>query len=1268
MNCNATTRIVTTCARATCVAGLVVGMVAVAHGQSRTPGQAGSQPGPSQSQVDELTLRQLAAQWAESYAAGHAAAEAWARQTGARLRYEAPDGRIVEIVYLRDGRPVAYGTHNADAGDTVGADELWPGGSSGLGLTGTGVLLHEWDGGGVRTSHQEFAGRVTQQDSPAELSDHSTHVAGTIVAAGLDAWAHGMSPAATLDAYEWNNDEAEMAAAAGAGARVSNHSYGFVCGWDWGPHPTDPTDPDTYAYWWGDLSVSATEDGDFGYYDQTCKRWDTIAYLAPFYLICKSSGNDRNDTHTGGHWVWSGGAWTWSTDARDPDGGATGYDCIPPRGCAKNLLTVGAVDDVPGGYSGPGGVVMSSFSSWGPTDDGRIKPDLVGNGVDLYSASSAADDAYTWKGGTSMSTPNVAGAFGLLIEHYRGTHGGNDMRAATLKGLAIHTADECGPADGPDYMFGWGLLNALAAAEEITRDVAVPGAIQELSIADGATVTYSFEYSGVGPIKATICWTDVPGDPVPLDRLDPPDPMLVNDLDLRVEGPAKAIYRPWVLDPANPAVAATTGDNFRDNVEVVEIPSPAPGTYEVRITHKGQLTGAPQAFSLLVTGQNRPPVAVCISDPLTLEADQDCCVTVGVADVDDGSFDPDGPAGIDTLCITAVDGDPVGCQQTVQLCGTGAHEVTLTITDLAGESDSCTATVQVEDSTPPEITCSAVGGEVDENCEFLVTFNALVTDNCCLRSEDVDVNVALPTANATLSNLQIAILAVSDKVVSVSGSVLVSDLTSCPATVRVRVDAADCAGNVASPCAALADVVDVTPPEITCPPDALFEHGNFFCNEGEVLDWLNSATATDNCDPDVEIVHDAPACGFPPDSVTVVTWTATDDCGNSAQCSATVTIPPLDLGQPGIKGSLLVYPDVEVRWDGAGTLVQDTFLTLSNDVNAEVYIHAYFVSETCTSTDVDFVLTRNEPAYWSAASGLPLGVSPWTVLGAPYADPEGSGDLIARGYIVLWAVNAEGQEIRWNHLFGAATLVDYRAGTAWEYQAWAYPTDCVPHGEQPLDCIAYDASGTCCDALVIPGSIDFDGFHHDMTPDRLLLDFIASGALAWSTGTATVRHDTDLTLLVMEQDLRQDGAGPAITKAQFDIWNDNEVGFSGAQRCVTKWDQVLLSTLGGHFLRGNLQTDLGYARINGVGSIVCPDSADAALIGVSNRILTIDGQRALSGRSLWLRGREAGGLLYDVPQPPEGRSVPAGEAASAADPQPVEATDVVELRETTRGQ
>ena len=151
-----------------------------------------------------------------------------------------------------------------------------------------------------------------------------------------------------------------------------------------------------------------------------------------------AAANDRNDDHSGGHYYWNGSSWTYSTATRDPDGGTDGYDCLPQNGCAKNVLTVGAVNDITGGWTQASDVVMSSFSSWGPTDDGRIKPDIVANGVNVYSCDDDANNDYTYKDGTSMAAPSTTGTLALLQEYYQSLRGGT-MSAASLKGLVMRS-------------------------------------------------------------------------------------------------------------------------------------------------------------------------------------------------------------------------------------------------------------------------------------------------------------------------------------------------------------------------------------------------------------------------------------------------------------------------------------------------------------------------------------------------------------------------------------------------------------------------------------------------------------------------------------------------------------------------------------------------------------------------------------------------------------------------------------------------------------
>ncbi|MCD4820385.1 MAG: S8 family serine peptidase [Candidatus Cloacimonetes bacterium] len=549
---------------------------------------------------NDRKLLELSRELHEKYTKQKEEALKVAKEKGWPVRVDKKGEYLKELMGIeKNGMPIYNITDNINSARTIETDELWSGGGTGLNLSGNGFLIGEWDGGLVRTTHQEFddgvgGSRVTQRDAGA-THWHSTHVGGTLIAEGQNNAAHGMAFEADLDSYDWDDDLAEMAdAVVNDDLILSNHSYGRVRGWNF--------DSDSGVWsWYGDTSINANEDYKFGFYGELAEDWDNLAYNSSEYLIVKSAGNDRDDNHVGWHWAWNGVDWDWTNDPRNPDGN---YDCIGNRGVAKNLLTVGSCLEIPGGYTAPGDVVCSDFSGWGPCDDGRIKPDIVANGDDLYSTDDDNDTDYTWSGGTSMSSPAVAGSCALLQEHYENLNS-SYMLAATLKGLVIQTADEAGPNDGPDYMFGWGLMNSETATDLITYDNTVQnGCIYENNLANGATKEYYFYCDGTEDIKATICWTDPAGTPVAA-ALDPNDQMLVNDLDMRIIKTAGSTYYPWSCDPLNPANAATNaGDNDVDNVEQIFIDNPAAGYYTLQISHKGNI-GTGQDYSLIFSGMDR---------------------------------------------------------------------------------------------------------------------------------------------------------------------------------------------------------------------------------------------------------------------------------------------------------------------------------------------------------------------------------------------------------------------------------------------------------------------------------------------------------------------------------------------------------------------------------------------------------------------------------------------------------------------------------------
>jgi hypothetical protein len=517
-------------------------------------------------------------------------------------------GAGYEFMGIQNGRYKVLITLNRNAAISVGADQVRR--TPPFDVDGGSLIAGIWDQGSVRVSHQEFAtNRVSVRDG-ASAYDHSTHVGGTIAALGIQATAMGMAPALKLDSYDWNSDFGEMTDRAQAdpaetnGIRISNHSYGAICGW--------------YGNsWYGTWNQGFRESDFFGAYDEDAATLDALCYNAPYYLPFQATGNDRDDSapSSGSFFQYfQNGTWQYKTynPATDPlaDGADNGgYDTIITIANAKNCVTVGSVSDaVIGGLRSTNGVVTAGYSGWGPSDDGRIKPDLVANGESLYSPSAAGNSSYTTMSGTSMATPNAAGAAALLLDWVHRIQPNWMPRAATLKALLIHSADDLG-RHGPDYSFGWGLINTRAAAQLIRLQTDLPDSQTILEDTLSVTQTlhiYTFTGNPAAPIKATLVWTDPPGTPT--NGLDIRNPNLVNDLNLKVIGPTGLVALPWTLDPLNPALPAGTGTNRVDNVEQVRLNLPtASGAYHIIVSTDQPLQGGSQAYSLILDGIGLPP-------------------------------------------------------------------------------------------------------------------------------------------------------------------------------------------------------------------------------------------------------------------------------------------------------------------------------------------------------------------------------------------------------------------------------------------------------------------------------------------------------------------------------------------------------------------------------------------------------------------------------------------------------------------------------------
>ena len=507
--------------------------------------------------------------------------------------------------YTTTNTPVVLATDSKTQINSMDVDHLYDGSLPGINATGNGFTAYIWDGGNVRLTHQEFGGRVTQVENGSN-SDHATGVAGVVIGAGVNANGKGMAYEANLKSLNFTtgNTLGEMTTQSNLAVNqdymVSNHSYGSLTGWYQNNSGT--------WYWYGYPHISPTESVLFGFYTSNDATLDDLAYNAPQHSIFKSAGNNRTEGPSGtvDHYAYDeSGSWQLFTGVNRPnDCVATGgYDCLSFAGTiAKNTIIVGAVNALGGDnrYTNPSQVTATWFTSYGPTDDGRIKPDVTAIGSNVYSANNTSDTAYLSWSGTSFSSPAAAGV-GLLLQQVKNQFDGGYLRSDMMKALLINTANEAGSDLGPDYKFGFGLIDAFRAAQTITNVNDDSFMINKV-IANGESYSVEVEAKGTEPIKATIAWLDPAGTPLPNLTLNDRTPKLVNDLDMRIASNGTT-YLPWKLNPENPSAAATRADNIVDNVEQVYIENPVAGqTYTITVNHKGTLTNGSQNFALVVTG------------------------------------------------------------------------------------------------------------------------------------------------------------------------------------------------------------------------------------------------------------------------------------------------------------------------------------------------------------------------------------------------------------------------------------------------------------------------------------------------------------------------------------------------------------------------------------------------------------------------------------------------------------------------------------------
>ena len=587
----------------------------------------------AQNEIQKLALLNSAKYFEIKSRANYTQAILKAKENGWPIRYKSKNNASVNLVGIDAFGQPKYLTTFADPiqAITINTNKVWPGGGLGFNLTGaTDIMTNKlsiWDEGVPRPTHVEFGGKVVEKDNATKIVSHSTHVAGIMFSKGSNQLAKGMAYGIKgAYSYDWFDDESEMAAAAANGLLVSNHSYGNVAGWNFN---------DDSTRWEYNGKWNEKEDFKFGYYDDGAQAMDSIAFNASNYLIVKSAGNSRTSTGPKvGDTYWrrdENGKWYDAGKRPDSLSSNNAYETLPMDVNAKNILTVGAVQGIAAGYSKKEDAIMTSFSSWGPTDDGRIKPDIVTDGQSVYSTTSNNDSSYGYSSGTSMASPGAAASLFLLQELSQQIVPNKFMRSATIKGLAIHTANEAGLFPGPDYKFGWGLLNIGEAATVLSNALTNKNSgssvdlVYENFLEDKASYSVSVIASGNKPLKATLSWTDIKGTIE--TSLNDTTRRLINDLDVKITKDS-ITYFPWKLNPKVPEDPASRAINWVDNVEKVEIDSTLVGTsYTVTVNHKNNLVRGQQAYSLIISGAGG--TAYCTSTATAATGTRMDSVTMG---------------------------------------------------------------------------------------------------------------------------------------------------------------------------------------------------------------------------------------------------------------------------------------------------------------------------------------------------------------------------------------------------------------------------------------------------------------------------------------------------------------------------------------------------------------------------------------------------------------------------------------------------------------
>lgn len=544
---------------------------------------------------------------------------------GAAMR---PEVIWIEPIHLQE-------LHNDIGGGTImGGTTAYARGYDGAGIeiavTDTGL-----DTGDAATIHSDFAGRigdisswpvqninwgsgcipqnVGHDDGAADKdSGHGTHVTGSVAGDGTRSSGQfsGLAPEATINfqaVEQWTDwpvgcpisDRYDLTGIPDDVRLLLNQVYG------WGARVHNNS--------WGDSSAK-------GAYDQQAAYFDEFINDHPDLTVVVSAGNSGTDVVNNLTGV----------------SGADGYvdpDSIGSPATAKNVITIGASDNyrLTGGYSAYTWSAftnsyysftippistdkisddvqeLAAFSSRGPTDDGRIKPDLVAPGTDILSVRSSqasgsgwglypSNSYYMYMGGTSMASPLSAGA-ATVVRDFLMSNGIANPSAALIKATLINsavditgygnTSQEAGQPI-PNMHEGWGRIDVAEATKPLVRRFVN----NTTGLSTTGTATYSYIVNSGSPLKVSLVWSD-PEAAVPASST------LVNNLNLTVTAPGGAVVYKGNVFANGWSITGGSADTV-NNVENVYVQSPAAGIWTVTVTGNNVPQG-PQPFALAVS-------------------------------------------------------------------------------------------------------------------------------------------------------------------------------------------------------------------------------------------------------------------------------------------------------------------------------------------------------------------------------------------------------------------------------------------------------------------------------------------------------------------------------------------------------------------------------------------------------------------------------------------------------------------------------------------